>query len=51
MPLAELSGAAQPGGPLSVESTLYVSPLPRRPIDPAILARLQETAAGAGAQG
>lgn len=34
-----------PGAPLSVVSTLYVAPLSRRPIDPAILARLQEMAA------
>lgn len=34
-----------PGAPLSIVSTLYVPPLSRRPIDRAILTRLQEMAA------
>jgi len=42
VPLTELHDA-----PLSVTSTLFVPPLSRRAIDPAILARLQETAASA----
>jgi hypothetical protein len=41
MPLEALADA-----PISVESTLFVSPLPRRPVDPRILARLQALADG-----
>lgn len=44
MSLAELADAE-----LSVESTLFVSPLPRRPVDPDILARLQQLAEPAAA--
>jgi hypothetical protein len=40
-----------PEAPLSVTSTLYVPPLPRRPIDASVLARLQAMAGGPPQEG